>query len=394
MATRMLGDIVIVLGCVALPAGSLVAQAPGAPAERRLDRPAAVYPEPFSLIAGVQELPDGRVLVSDGIEERLVRLDMRSGRTDLVGRVGSGPGEYRFPDALFPLPDGGTLLVDLGNGRLSEFDADGRYQRSVPIAEGAPGPGGGFRMLLPRIVDGAGRLYYQPTGGGLGPGGVPPDSAPVVRYDRRSGVTDTVAFVKVAVPAVRTGGTANNQSVRMMPRPFPASDGWAVTLDGRLAIVRAADYRVEWVAPSGRTRGQPVTVRPVPIRDAERKEWAASIGRGLSIQVESRNGEMTTSFRRGQPGGQEPDLSGVEWPTHKPPFISANVFATPEGEIWVERSVAAGAPRRYDQFDRQGNHLGQVVLQPSRRIVAFGNATVYVARTDEDDLQYLERYSR
>ncbi len=395
MRTGLLIGMMATLAGVHLPAG-LDAQARTAAAERRLDRPDASYPEPFSLLTGIRELPDGRVLVSDGIDQTLVWLDLATGRTTALGRTGQGPGEYRSPDALFPMPDGATLLMDLGNGRLSLYGADGRYLESMSIAQGTPGPGagpGGLRLILPRAVDGRGRMYFQQPGG-IGPGGVPADSQAVLRYDRRAGVLDTVAFVKVAPPAVRTTGTASNQNVRMMPRPFPASDGWAVAPDGRLAIVRAADYRVEWVTPTGRVRGQPVTARPVPVRDAERREWASSVGSGLSISMENRNGEVTTNFRRGRPGAQEPDLSGVEWPSHKPAFVSANVFATPEGDVWVERSVAAGAPREYDVFNRQGTLTRRVILQRDRRVVAFGSGTVYVVRSDEDDLQYLERYRR
>jgi hypothetical protein len=395
MRTGLLIGLVATFAGVSLPAG-LEAQGRAALAERRLDRPDASYPEPFSLLTGIRELPDGQVLISDGIDQTLMWLNLNTGRTEVLGRTGQGPGEYRSPDALFPMPEGATLLVDLGNGRLTLYGADGQYRESMSIAQGTPAPGagpGGLRLVLPRAVDGRGRMYFQQPGG-MGPGGVSVDSQAVLRFDRSSGVLDTVAFVKVAPPAVRTSGTANNQNVRMMPRPFPASDGWAVTPDGRLAIVRAADYRVEWVTPTGRVRGQPVTFRPVPIRDAERREWAASVGGGVSISMENRNGEVTTNFRRGRPGAQEPDLSGVEWPSQKPAFVSANVFATPEGDVWVERSVAAGAPREYDVFDRQGNLTSRVVLQRDRRVVAFGNGTVYVVRNDEDDLQYLERYRR
>jgi hypothetical protein len=365
--------------------------------ERRLDRPDATFPQEFSLLTGLRELPDGRVMISDPIEDLLQIIDMRTGRATRVGRVGSGPGEYRSPDGLFALPGGQTLLVDLGNGRLSVLDAEGTYLSSFPIAEGSAGPGpggiGGRRMILPRAVDAQGRLYFQQVGM-VGPGSALPDSQPVLRYDRARAALDTVAFVKVAPPAVRTSGTASNQNVRMMPRPFPPNDGWAVTPDGRLAIVRAADYRLEWVTPAGRVRGQPVSVRPVPVRAAEQREWAAATGSGIAISMENRNGELTTSFRRGRPGAQQPDLSGIEWPSHKPAFVSANVFATPEGEIWVERSVAAGAPREYDVFGRQGALTARYLLLPGRRVIGFGAGTVYVVRSDEDDLQYLERYRR
>lgn len=367
-------------------------QAP--PVERRLDRPEARWAQPFSLLAGVRELPDRRVMVSDGIDESIQILDLAAGRATAIGRPGQGPGEYKGPDALYPLPDGATLLVDLGNGRLSTIGPDGRFRSSTPIAQGSPDGGpGSLRIVIPRAIDGRGRIYFQPPGR-VGAGGPPVDSAAVLRYDVAASRFDTVAFVKVALPVVRTTGTANNQNVSARPRPFPLQDGWAVAPDGRLAIVRGAGYRVEWVTPTGRVAGPPVAVRPVPIRDAERQEWGVVSASGLSMQMENRNGEVSTSFSRGRPGGQAPDLTGVEFPDAKPPFSSSGVLATPEGEVWVERSVPAGQPRQYDVFDSRGVRTGSVVLNPRSRVVAFGAGTVYVVRMDEDDLQYLERYRR
>jgi hypothetical protein len=45
-------------------------------------------------------------------------------------------------------------------------------------------------------------------------------------------------------------------------------------------------------------------------------------------------------------------------------------------------------------FDQQGRKIAEVTLRPRSRVVGFGQGTVYVARSDEDDLQYLERYRR
>lgn len=386
----------LVAAALVIPPLSLAAQRPSEPLVHRLERPTATWSEPFSLIGGVRELADGRVVVSDPIEQSLQILDLSTGRAQALGRVGQGPGEFRSPDALLPLPGGQTLLVDLGNGRLTRIDADGRLGASSPMAQGGGAPGGGaagLRIVIPRTSDASGRVYFQPPTGGLGPGGAPPDSAAIVRVDLEASRFDTVAFIKVAPPVVRTSGTANNQNVRAMPRPFPRQDGWAVAPDGRVAIVRADPYRVEWVTPTGRVSGPPVTWRPVPVRAADREEWAEAAGSGLSLSVENRNGEITTSFSRGRPG-QRPDLSGVEWPDVKPPFPSGAVFAAPNGELWVERSVAAGAAREYDRFDGRGALLGRVVLRARSRVVGFGSAAVYVVRRDADDLQYLERYAR
>lgn len=373
----------------------LEAQTRPAVPDRRLSQPEARYPEPFSMIGGIRELADGRVMVSDPIEEALVVLNLATGQSSPVGRVGQGPGEYKSPDRLFAMPDGATLLTDLGNGRLSVFGPDGRYRESFPIVVGgAPGgPGGGRPVfLLASHVDAQGRLYFQQPAGGGGPR--PADSAAVLRYDRRTSRIDTVAFVKVAPPIERVSGTENNRNVQMSPPTYPRQDAWAVAPDGRLAIVRAADYHVEWVGPGGRLRGQPVALRPVPIRDGEKQEWLDRLGTGLSIAMENRNGEVTTTFSRGRRPQQGPDPDSFTWPDSKPPFSSSSALVTPEGELWVERSVAAGTGREYDTFNAQGAHTGRVLLPAGNQVIGFGRGTVYVVRRDADDLQYLERYRR
>jgi hypothetical protein len=158
--------------------------------------------------------------------------------------------------------------------------------------------------------------------------------------------------------------------------------------------MRGAGYRLEWVTPSGRVRGPLVPYRAVPIRPADRQEWAETLASGLAVSMENRNGEIRTSFSRGRPGQQPADLTGVDFPAEKPAFLSSGVLATPEGEVWVERHVPAGQAREYDTFDARGIRTGRVILQPRSRVVAFGTAVVYVVRLDGDDLQHLERYRR
>jgi hypothetical protein len=46
-----------------------------------------------------------------------------------------------------------------------------------------------------------------------------------------------------------------------------------------------------------------------------------------------------------------------------------------------------------DVFDRRGTLIGKVTLPKDRRIVGFGANSVYMARTDSDDMQWLERYA-
>src|SRR5687768_13476942 len=83
-----------------------------------LGRVEAILKEPFSQIRGIRELSDGRVLITDWIEERVVLIDAAFARATNLGRTGAGPDEFRLPSALFPMSGDSTLLVDMGNQRL------------------------------------------------------------------------------------------------------------------------------------------------------------------------------------------------------------------------------------------------------------------------------------
>lgn len=358
--------------------------------EIRLVKPSARLAHQFSTIGGVRELADGRVLVADGIDNVVLRADLMTQKVDTIGRSGQGPGEYQAPDALFPLPNGATLVVDLGNARLSIFDGAGKYRESIPIAQGQPGQGA-FALVFPRSVDAQGRIYYQPLGGGPRA-----DSGVVVRWDRAAAKFDTLARVKLPPMITKESGGPNNRNTRQRPVPYPPQDAWTAAVDGRIALVRAPNYRVDWVSPAGtRTVGKPLAAGLVPIRDAEKKEYLADqAANGLSVSMENNNGRVSMRMSRGRTDGDaddNPDLNATEWPATKP-AASGLLVSGPDGRLWVERSVPAGAARVYDVVGPDGTVVNTVTLPAGRRVVALGVRGVYVRQIDADGINYLERY--
>ncbi len=109
---------------------------------------------------------------------------------------------------------------------------------------------------------------------------------------------------------------------------------------------------------------------------------------------------MTVMMLGGSGGGRtletpRPNLAEIDFPDVKPPFRSTGTSVTPDGEVWVRRHQGHDAERPlYDVFDAGGELIKQVRLPAGRSIVGFGRGVVYAVSVDEDDLQWLERYTR
>jgi len=358
-----------------------------------LAKPDATFAEPFSNVSGLRELRTGRVVVSDRLERTVSAIDFATGDITPIGREGQGPGEYGMPGPLLPLGGDSTLMVDFAAMRGLVLVGD-RVGPTIPLMAGDGLP------FIPRAVDARGRLYgsssmmVRGAGGGTAGGS---DSVPIRRLDPATSTVDTAAWVRAAAGGaggvtVRSGG--GSFQVQTGLRPYAPQDGWAVAPDGRIAVVRPDDYRVEWIANGERTAGPPMPYTPVTIGKAEKEEWAdAMAGATMMIRTSGGPGGGSGSSRAARP--QRPNVDELEWPAQKPPFETQGVFVTPEGELWIRVSQPAGARRqRYDVVDGQGRLVRRVELAEDRRLVGFGRGTLYTVRRDADDLEWLERYRR
>jgi hypothetical protein len=366
-------------------------------ARATLKEPEATFPEAFSSVGGVRELSNGRVMVADRLGQALVIVDLAAGTADTIGRQGGGPGEYNSPSRLFSWLGDSTIMVDLGNTRFTPVGADGGFGTSQPLMRQ---DGETMSLIMPEGTDRHGNVYYQARAFAVNPGSLGadrPDSARIVRWNPDTGVVDTVA--SVGLPENRVERSGNN--VSMMTIPFSPSDDWGVTWDGRVAVARAVGFRVEWHAYDGRrTVGPQVTDAPVTITQADRESWlearANPPGGAMFITVEAGGGGR--SMRAGAPprGGTfvGPQVDDGDWPDVKPPFPPSGLSVTPDGQAWARRHTVADAPPEYDVFDHDGNRVRTVLLPDNTRVVGFGAGVVYVSRTDEYDLQWLEKYRR
>ena len=205
-----------------------------------LGPPDVVFPGDFGYVHTAVELSDGHVLVADPLGKALYRVDMENGRRTVVGSIGQGPGEYRQPDAVWPIRGDSILLVDLGNARLVHIGPDLAFGRSHPIAtfSGDDAP----VMVLPAAVDEEGHAFVSVLGGYP-----PPDSGAILRIGLTMATVDTIARYKLREYEI----TETDDGTYVIPIRMSPQDAWGVAPDGSVVIVRAGHYGVNWFLPNG-----------------------------------------------------------------------------------------------------------------------------------------------
>jgi len=364
------------------------------PPLRRLGAPEVVYSEPFTAVTSVRELRDGRVLVADARDKVLHLVDFRTGTATRVGREGAGPGEYGIPQSLVALPADTTLLYDPMNGRLLLILPDGTPGPVLRVTEPNPATQG-----PPRAADLRGHFYYELPRPAEPGGRYHASKADILRIDRANSRTDTLATLQLPerfTTAVRVlpGGMVR----RFTNKPLAPQDVAAFAADGRVAVARARDYRVEWLATDGEKVVGPATpYQRVRITGAEREAFLRSQTRPGSIIVTGRPGAGAgPGAPRAAPippGRGAFEEQPVEWPEYMPPFLAGAAAIAFDGRLWVLKTRVHEDPIPvYDVFDGAGRLVERVALPAGTRLAGFGRGVVYLARTDADDLLWLGRY--
>ena len=366
---------------LATGAAPVQARQAGEPPAIALEKPGAVSAEPFSLIRGALELHDGRLLVTDWIEQRIALVDFARGTVTDRGRVGAGPAEFRLPGALFAFRGDSALLVDVGNARLAVLAPDGAIARSFKPSDPAAGSPGG--------ADASGRIYYA----------VPAwraarelrgDSVELRVLELESGTSRSVARLHGSTP-VR--GPAPRPRVPFVI--FAPQDGFAVTPAGRVLVVRDGDYSVHSLNDGPPLAGPSHTFARVRATAADRTSFVRQFVLSSPMSGRGEDGGLGhTPAEAATDAAIEEMVKASSFAETLPPFRAGDVRLDGQGRLWVGRFERIAEPGRYDVFDATGRRIALVQLGPDRRIIALGAAHAYVVRTDESGLQQSATPSR
>lgn len=362
--------------------------------------PLAEHPEALTEPGSMRELRDGRLIVSDVSGRAVLILDFRSEEATPATREGAGPLEFRLPGPLFHLGDS-ILMQDAMLRRFLVFGPDGKPRRTFPMAT-AEGDMMAF-IRIGRIVgmDTQGRFYSESRSMTIVPGKMPVmgDTVALVRWARLGEKGDTLAtrLERVETPGM-TGDPAKGIKLSIRMDALTPKDIWEVFPDGRVIVVRVADYHSEVIDRTGkRTQGARVPYTPVPLTMADRqkliKETRAAYERGIKMGM-----SMAASMAGAEKMPkidfdiQEP----AEWPKNRPPFFGSLIpgaSAASDGTFWVPRTMPGLSDvADYDVLDAAGKLVKRVKMPPRVTVFGFGKGVVYGLRKDEDDLHYVQRY--
>lgn len=314
---------------------------------------------------------DGTIFVADQPRVARVRMYDTAGRfVRTVGDHGEAPGQYRHVTGVRITPAGELAIYDVLNQRISIFDGDGNFIRSVPSRVGGNWTGNDFH------VDEVGNFYVfgirvqtearpVPIGEAPGPHRVPPRSNRFyLKLSPQGGILDTLDIPVSDVPA-RPSFTLMTPEADLAP--FLNELVFDLTRKGRFVYGHTADYSFQIGAGSGKTERIRREYQPVRLNEAERAQWQA-------------RAELIT---RQSPGSAS---AGVTIPEVKPAYRDIDVAE--DGRIWVHRYAAATervitTPRTadappaliwrdaptFDVFEPDGRFLWTVVVPENTRML-------------------------
>lgn len=337
-------------------------------------------PRPF--ISGVAELPDGRLLISDHQTPGLSLLTPATGAITAVSSPGGGPGQYVRPGGFFGAPDKGLWLLDRGVKRAITVSTSGVLGASHSVLPRGSS-GSSSSDFDQEHLDAKGRPYSLSRDfRSIPAGGRAASTSDLIRFEPVTQHTTTIAKLLQRVTETTGGGDGMVYSRAVNGSP---ADGFGVAADGRVAVVRAVPYRVDWYSPTGaETKGPVYPVDPIPITEAYKNAKLAEMkakGGGASVGVAS------------APGGSATPAPTMLFADTMAPFEPELIMVSPAGRVFVPRSTPFGQNDVVcDVFDGRGQRVDRIQLPPTSRIVGFGRSVIYVREKTAGNTYALKTY--
>lgn len=361
----------------------------------------------------VRALSNGSVMVNDIARRRVLLFEPSLERftpvIDSGSTTGSAMSSLVQSSQLMAYPGDSTLYVDVATQALLVIDATGKVARVMAL----PKPTDAFFLATPQfgtaMIDPQGRLMYR---GMILPKMVPPepgskvlmsfpqqsDSGPILRADFDTRKVDTVTTIKVLQPgAMKLEQDGQSIVLRTTVNPMDTGDEWSMLPDGTIAILRAHDYHIDWVASDGKRTSSP----KMPF------DWKVMTDAQKQFKLDSLRPELQKAIDA-QPGQMVPTPEGPrrmkvlfdfvplnKLPDYEPSIAPGAMKVDPRGNLWIVPRTSAGANGGvlYDVVNRKGEITERVQFPKGYALAGFGTGDeVYLLRVT-GKVGFLERAS-
>ena len=320
----------------------------------------------FTAVLGLGVTSGGDILLLEP-EPQLEEFDAAGRYLRTIGRPGQGPGEFgNGPLFLVMTPGDSAVVIDFGNQRGTVFTPDGHPARTFAAPASGPQsirwdylPGTGLLEETRSII-----LPHQHD--------VKPVDNLLVIGDTGA-PRDTLLHLPLGQILDMSGGVATVKT------PYFEPDvEWDATDDGRVLAGKTDQMRISAYDRSGRLKMIVSKSSPaVPVTEADRDAVRARFRRELERQAAStHNTEL--------PGMIEPMIKNMEFGSVYPAY--SGLLGGPDSTILVQRTVtvseaakaadtsgtASGNPLepQWDVFDASGRYQGVIRLPAGFRLKA------------------------
>jgi hypothetical protein len=353
--------------------------------------------------AELVELADSSVIAAD---RRTAEVSRRwpSGKRQLIGTLGDGPGEFRFVWQVLPVAPDSVLISPSSEyspfAVISTETGLGRSLQRRDVVEVAD-PRRDIRVDRHTYTraDTLGYVYGAPTGWSFVPNGGSryTDSVPLVRLNIRSGRLDTILRFAIGdVPSESPPIVGNEIRQQLGLGPYRAENDWIIKGDGTIILVDARRYQIMERTADGRIIAWP-DLPAHPIRAISDSEWSAYLDSSRAQQ------QRLLAPLGVMPGGSRGSsrlkitLLDPPRPASRPPVATEGrrrLMLSPR-DLWVPLGDCRGDQREcWDVLSLSTRtRRGTIQLHAREKLLGVSERFVYVGRADEDDLIAIWRHA-
>ncbi len=333
--------------------------------------------DPYLLhqVRDATQLSDGRIVVANRGSQEVRVFDGAGVHLATWGRRGEGPGEFNSLVAVADWQGDSLIAWYSQRERLSVFDLDGNFGRTMIPGDPADG------RDTPEEVLADGTILvsrFSPGGTGLGDGLARPERLHDI-VDAEGGLIASLGASPGSESYISTSG--NMATIMTIPFARAARTGvWA----GRFVVAANDDYQIRAFGPTGAldliVRRDHALIAPAP----------AHLDAYIERQVAARPPEERVERRR----ALREQLAEVPMPETLPAFDE--IMADALGHLWVQEYDLPGEDRAnplWTVFDPEGRVLGFVETPSGLRIYEIGEDYILGRATDDLGVEYVQVWS-